>query len=266
MIVDGHCHFGPRAGIGGADAFRRYLARAASAGIGRSVVFSAFADDYSAANRAVARLVASSRGRLLGFACVHAARDRGRIGAMILEGRRLGLRGLKVHARDAAITDEVCVAARGAGWPVLYDPMGEVALVEHMAARHPAVRFVIPHLGSFQDDVRAQLAFLPILARTPNLLADTSGVKIFDVLVEAVGRAGPRKLIFGSDGPWLHPGLELAKVRALGLAPADLALVLRGNIVTLLEAAAPLGEAHLQRPPRDPQDARGPIPVSAGFA
>ena len=34
-------------------------------------------------------------------------------------------------------------------------------------------------------------------------------------------RAGARKVLFGSDGPWLHPGVELAKVHALGLSPQD---------------------------------------------
>ena len=32
-------------------------------------------------------------------------------------------------------------------------------------------------------------------------------------------RAGARKILFGSDGPWLHPGVELAKVHALGFPP-----------------------------------------------
>ena len=59
-------------------------------------------------------------------------------------------------------------------------------------------------------------------------------VTLFDVLQEAVDRAGPGKLLFGSDGPWLHPGLELAKVAALGLNAADQALILGGNLITLM--------------------------------
>ena len=34
------------------------------------------------------------------------------------------------------------------------------------------------------------------------------------------------KILFGSDGPWLHPGVELAKVRALGLSRSEERLVL----------------------------------------
>jgi hypothetical protein len=40
-------------------------------------------------------------------------------------------------------------------------------------------------------------------------------------------------MLFGSDGPWLHPGVELAKVRALGLSRNDEGLVLAGNFLRL---------------------------------
>jgi predicted TIM-barrel fold metal-dependent hydrolase len=36
----------------------------------------------------------------------------------------------------------------------------------------------------------------------PNVYSDTSGVRRFDCLVEAVRKAGPGKLLFGTDGPW----------------------------------------------------------------
>lgn len=47
-------------------------------------------------------------------------------------------------------------------------------------------------------------------------------------------RAGPRKVLFGSDGPWLHPGLELHKIRLLGLAPDAAAAVMGGNAPRLI--------------------------------
>src|SRR2546425_1578536 len=46
--------------------------------------------------------------------------------------------------------------------------------------------------------------------------------------------AGARKVIFGSDGPWLHPSIELYKIRVLGLSPRDEQLVLGGNILRLI--------------------------------
>jgi hypothetical protein len=111
--------------------------------------------------------------------------------------------------------------------------MGEVSVCELLAQEYPDVNFVIPHLGSFADDWRAQIAFIDHLARHPNIYTDTAGVRRFDILEQAVQRAGARKILFGSDGPWLHPGVELAKVRALGLSRTDEDLVLAGNFLRL---------------------------------
>ena len=69
------------------------------------------------------------------------------------------------------------------------------------APQYPDVIFIIPHLGSFADSFRAHQEVIYQLVRYPNVFADTSGVRRFDYLVEAVRRAGPRKLLFGSDGP-----------------------------------------------------------------
>ena len=52
------------------------------------------------------------------------------------------------------------------------------------------------------------------------------------------GHGLPKKLLFGSDGPWLHPGLELYKIRLLGLSHEAEALVLGGNARRLLRAAS----------------------------
>jgi uncharacterized protein len=239
MIIDCHCHAGKGDGLTGPwdtnAPLERYLKRAAKAGIDRTVLVTAFHSDYAQANRQVAQIVASRPNRFYGFAFVHAERDRGRASAMVQEAvRRYGFRGIKVHRNDARITREICDVARTFSLPVLYDVVGEVAVVELLATEYPDVSFIIPHLGSFADDWRAQLALIDHLVRHPNVYTETSGVRRFDLLEQAVRRAGPRKILFGSDGPWLHPGVELAKVRALGLSPPEARLVLDGNLLRLL--------------------------------
>lgn len=254
MIIDCHCHAGKGDGLTGpwdTDAsLDRYLARAAEAGIGRTVLFPAFHSDYAAANREVAGIVARQPHRFFGFAFLHPERDRGRVFQMVRTAvEEFGFRGLKVHRHDARITREICEAARAFALPVLYDVMGEVSGVELLAAEYPAVPFIIPHLGSFGDDWRAQQALLSPLERHANVYTDTSGVRRFDLLEEAVQRAGARKILFGSDGPWLHPGLELAKVRALRLSPADERLVLGGNLLRLIGSAGALSRSAASRRP-----------------
>jgi len=242
VIIDCHCHAGQGDGLTGpwdtAAPLEQYLLQAARAGIQRTVLFAAFHSDYAVANRQVARIVASRPGRFYGFAFIHPEHDRGRVATLVDTAvRHYGFCGIKVHRYDARITREICEAARAYALPVLYDVMGEVSTVELLAREYPDVRFIIPHLGSFADDWRAQLALIDHLVRHPNVWTDTSGVRRFDLLEQAVRRAGARKILFGSDGPWLHPGVELAKVRALRLPPAEERLVLGGNLLRLLARA-----------------------------
>jgi predicted TIM-barrel fold metal-dependent hydrolase len=148
--------------------------------------------------------------------------------------RRWGFRGIKVHGRDAMPTREVCEVARAFHLPLLVDVIGQAHVVDMLAPQYPDVAFIIPHLGSFSGDWRAHQQVVDQMARHANVFGDTSGVYRFDYLVQAVKRAGPEKLLFGSDGPWLHPAVELHKVRLLGLSPQDEALVCGGNIARLM--------------------------------
>ncbi|HYT59796.1 MAG TPA: amidohydrolase family protein [Haliangiales bacterium] len=239
MIIDCHCHAGEGDGLTGPwdtrASLKDFLRWSAEAGIERTVLFPAFHTDYRVANRAVAHSVARHPGRFFGFTFLHPERDRGRVREMVREMVEAhGFLGIKVHRHDARITREICKAAEAYRLPVLYDVMGEVSVCELLATEYPDVAFIIPHLSSFADDWRAQLAFIDPLVRHPNIFTDTSGVRRFDLLQQAVRRAGARKILFGSDGPWLHPGVELEKVRALKLPPEDEAMVLGGNCLRLL--------------------------------
>ncbi|MBX3304993.1 MAG: amidohydrolase family protein [Nitrospira sp.] len=239
MIIDCHCHAGTGDGLTGPwdtrASLRKYLSRAAQAGIDRTVLLAAFHSDYRQANREVGRMVVSDPDRFYGFAFVHAERDRGRVQSLVHEAiQQFGFVGIKVHRHDARITREVCQVARSFHLPVLYDVVGDVSVIELLATEYPDVDFIIPHLGSFADDWRAQLALIDHLVRHPNVYADTAGVRRFDLLEQAVQRAGARKILFGSDGPWLHPDVELAKIRALQLTPVDERLVLAGNFLRLI--------------------------------
>jgi uncharacterized protein len=241
MIIDCHCHAGKgdimtapwntNAPLGA------YLRRARAAGINCTVVFPPFHRDYAAANAALAKLVARAQGRLIGFAFVHAVRDTGRIFGMVERAvLKYGFRGIKVHGHDALPNREVCEAAVAFGLPLLADVIGRAHVVEMLASEFPHLNFIIPHLGSFSDDWRAQQQVVDQLVRYPNVYTDTSGVRRFDYIVQAVNRAGPHKVLFGSDGPWLHPGVELYKIRMLKLPVECEKLILGGNAARLILA------------------------------
>jgi predicted TIM-barrel fold metal-dependent hydrolase len=238
VIIDCHCHAGrgelltapwtTRAPLGA------YLRRARAAGIDRTVILPTFATDSIRANEEIAAIARRRPGRLIGFAWIHPKRDAGRVEDVLRRALALGLRGIKVHAHDALPTRELCEAAARHRVPVLVDVYARAGTIDMFAPEFPTVPFIVAHLGSFADDFRAHQQVIDCMVRHPNVHADTSGVRRFDYLVEAARRAGPRKLLFGSDGPWLHPGLELEKVRLLGLPAADERLVMGGNLLRLL--------------------------------
>jgi uncharacterized protein len=240
MIVDCHCHGGKGdllTAPWNTDApLGAYLRRARAAGIGKTIVFPAFHTDYAEANAQLAKIIAKYRQRLIGFAFVHAARDAGRVHEMIKRAvTQWRFRGIKVHGLEAMPTREVCEAAREFRLPALVDVAGQTQVVDMFASQYPDVNFIIPHLGSFAGDWKAHQRTIDQLVRYPNVFADTSSVRHFDYLVQAVKRAGARKLLFGSDGPWLHPGVELEKIRLLGLGHTARSLILGGNVLRLLQ-------------------------------
>lgn len=248
MIIDCHCHAGKgdrMTAPWNTDApIGPYLRRARAAGIQRTVVFAPFHSDYARANAEVAGIVARHPGRLIGFAFIHPLRDAGRILPMVRRAvEHWGFRGIKVHGKDGMPTREVCEVARAFDLPLLVDVIGQAHVVDMLAGQYPEINFIIPHLGSFGGDWRAHQQVIDQMARYPNVYADTSGVNRFDYLVQAVQRAGPHKLLFGSDGPWLHPAAELHKVRLMGLPPETEALVLGGTIQRLISRVHPLEQA-----------------------
>lgn len=238
MIIDCHCHAGKGDGLTGpwdTDAcLQQYLRWAEEFCIGKTVLFAAFNSNYAKANRDVAKIVSGNRNRFYGFAFVNAARDAGNIFNLVRTAvLEYGFCGIKVHRYDARITREVCLTAQHFKLPVLYDVMGEVEQVNLIAKEYPSVNFIIPHLGSFADDWKVQQAFISPLERYPNVYTDLSGVRRQDLIVEACRRAGASKILFGSDGPWIHPGVELMKIIALHLPAAEREKILFRNFLKL---------------------------------
>lgn len=239
MVIDIHCHTGTAEKLQAPWTTRAdlsaYLERAEEAGIDKTVVFAITSDDYERANAEVAEIVARHTDKLIGFARIHPERDKGKIERLLRRAvEDYGFRGIKVHGGEALPTREVCEVAKSLNLPILVDIMGRVEVLPLLAAEFPEVNFIVAHLGSFADDWRVFQVMPFILAKFPNLYADTSGVRFIDHLLEAIRVAGAKKMLFGSDGPLLHPGLELHKIRLLKLPQEDEALILGENARRLL--------------------------------
>ena len=250
MIIDCHCHAGKgdrmTAPWNTVADIEPYLRRARAAGIDKTVVVATFHTNYDKANADVARIIARHPGRLIGFVFVHATRDAGRIFRMVAQAvGKWRFRGIKIHGYEAMPTREVCEAARAFCLPIFVDVVSRPEVIDMLAPQYSDVNFIVAHLGSYTDDWRAHQQVVYQVARYPNVYGDTSAVRRYDYIVEAVKRAGARKLMFGSDGPWIHPAVELHKIRLLGLPKDHEALVLGGNLMRLMRQAR-VGEAAIQ--------------------
>ena len=254
MIIDAHCHAGEGDGLSGpwdtSAPLDSYLARARAAGITHTVLFPPLTSDYSRANRELARITLRAPQRFTGVAFVNPVADAGRVASMVERAvDQWGFRGIKVHWRDGRMTREIAEVARRRRLPVIYDPGGDNAVIEMIARTYPDVAWIIPHLSSFADTWKSQVAFVDQLTRFPNVFTDSSGVRYFDVLRDAVRRAGAHKVLFGTDGPFLHPAVELSKIRALQLDRTARSLVLGGNIVRLMRGVRRVSVAPESRAP-----------------
>lgn len=239
MIIDAHCHVGKGDLLTDPSdtsaPLKNYLIRAKKSGIDRTVLFPIFNSNYDTANYNLACIVKKWPKKFYGFAFIHPVLDKGKERILVKKFvQEFNLKGLKVHMHDGHITRAICEAANFFNLPILYDVMGNIAHVELIAQEFPNVNFIIPHLGSFGDDWKAQFFMIHLLERYPNLFSDTSGVRRFDLLTDCVKRAGAEKLIFGSDGPWLNPEVELFKIKAMKLPKGDEEKILGINILKLL--------------------------------
>jgi uncharacterized protein len=116
-------------------------------------------------------------------------------------------------------------------------------LLDEVAVRWPAVRFVICHLGNPWTEEAAIVA-----RKNANVWADCSGLLYpfspyearvrriaQDKLDHALALLGePSKLLFGSDWPNCSVTESLGLIQALDIPPAHKELIWRGNAISLL--------------------------------
>lgn len=159
----------------------------------------------------------------------------------IARGVARGAVGVKLAASrraDHPLLDPVCEAAGRHGLPILHHiwqhrtrewPSQEIsdgADLAALARRHPAVRFILAHIGGGGDYMHT----FPAIADTPNVLVDVSGSGVDrGMLDEAVLRLGVERILWGSDVT-METGLaKLLGFEAIRLDARQMALIRWGN-------------------------------------
>jgi predicted TIM-barrel fold metal-dependent hydrolase len=88
--------------------------------------------------------------------------------------------------------------------------------IEELIVRYPEAKVILGHMG--HGNIIYINAAIDVAARNPNVYLETSGMPMHSKIREAVERAGPDRVLYGSDTPFHHPSVELAKVRVSGLS------------------------------------------------
>ena len=103
------------------------------------------------------------------------------------------------------------------------------------ANRFPEVRLILAHIGCGWDgDVTHQVRAIQQTVHG-NVFADTSSARsIYSRLIEwAVRQVGTERVLFGTDTPLYHTGMQRARVDSADLTEAEKRMVLRDNAVRL---------------------------------
>jgi len=186
-------------------------------------------DDVSYGNEAMRAIETAHPGQVRGYTTVnpnftaHAVRE-------IEIGADAGLTGIKLAASRRAgdrRLDPVCALAAQHRVPVLQHVWqhrrGEVPGQEisdaldlaELATRHPAVAFILAHLGGGGDWAHS----LRALAEVPNVYVDLSGSGVDRGMLElCLDRVGSARLLWGTD---LTMDTGVAKLRALEAMRVD---------------------------------------------
>jgi predicted TIM-barrel fold metal-dependent hydrolase len=166
---------------------------------------------------------------------------------------RNGAVGVKLAASrraDDPLVDDVAAMARERGFPILHhiwqhrrqDWPGQEASdgveLGRLAARHPAVAFILAHIGGGGDYAHT----FPAVRELPNVYLDLSGSGVDrGMLDDAIAAVGAKRLLWGCD---LTMETGLAKLRALsviGLSEGELEDVRWRNAVGIFPPGSLLG-------------------------
>ncbi len=237
MIVDGHVH------VKGGDRYKREFRPAEilrcmdEAGIDKSVIFSICLPSRPS-NALTMDCYRAAPDRFIPFSHVIVEEGRGALDELVRSFDQDAMRGLKLHCGEMKepsweLLEPVLAMCCDYEAPVLIDMANNLPLAREMAQQMPELQVIIAHLGAPDDEDLAE-QFIILAETHANLYLDASYCHRPWKIPEAIRRLGADRVIFGSDGPLIHPAIELAKIRVCNLNDEDFAKVTCDNIMSLL--------------------------------
>ncbi len=242
MIIDAHNHVGgPDRGDGARQSPEEIIAKMNKAGIDKAVIFP-FNEinpgvSFSKANDGIASAARKYPDRLVGFARLDP--NFGEKALLELERaiNKLGLRGVKLHpssqnfSLDNPHVLRIIQRASELRIPVIFDsgkPLSPPEKIGTLAKKAPSAKIIMAHMQGPK--------YLETTEKFGNVYLGTTGMFNMSKLQEALQRLGAKKLIAGSDSPYIEQEREIKKFDLIPeIKEREKALILGENMRKLLE-------------------------------
>ncbi|GAB3433524.1 amidohydrolase family protein [Flindersiella endophytica] len=238
-VVDAHAHLGPYSLFlipsSGIDAMVGVMDRT---GVRQAVLASnrAIQQDAHAGNTEALRAADRFPGRIAAYAVVNPwQRPERELHRLETDPRFAGIKvhpDLHEYPLTGPLYEPVWECSSRTGLPVLThtwhgsrfdDPAQAGAVLD----RHPEVRVVLGHSGVSPAGMAASLE---VVRAHPSAYLEICGSSMTGALLRwLVAEAGPDRVLFGSDFPFIDQRFSLGRVAGAGLAPDTAAAVLGGT-------------------------------------
>jgi len=243
MVIDAHNHLGgPDKGDGRSQSPEEILAVMDEAGIDRAVVFPFDEAEpgvsFSRCNDYIASASAGYPDRLIGFCRLDPNAGHNAVSELERCIGALGLRGVKLHPSsqnftlDNPVLAEILDAAQELRVPVVFDTgkkMSPPSGVAALAASRPRLAVIMAHMNLFDESVEAA-------RNNPNVFLGTTGYFNIKRLGLAIRELGAKKIIAGSDSPYIKMQSEISKFdKVEGLTDDERRCLLGENFVSALD-------------------------------
>ena len=238
MIIDIHNHIG-LSRDGGHSKLEDVIENMAAYKINRTVLFAIDEEGYEPTFKAQNDKVIAARDqypdKIIAFARIVPSEGR----AAVQEFKRcckLGVKGLKLKMSNGLDPkDAKCILdliADRSDFPIVihtaHDEHSQPRVWKPVITHYPKINFILAHGGKDRYRQCNELAM-----KYPNVYIDTSTLS-YNRTRYSYANAGPEKILFASDYPYSHPGIELKKMQLLIKNKKDLDLILYKNAVRLL--------------------------------
>ncbi len=244
-VIDCHCHMGSWFNFnvpqGGAEGM---LASMDALGVKMAFVtaHASIGPDCIYGNNMVIEAIERYPDRFLGYATVNP--NEGTAGmAEELDRcfRYPGMKGIKLHPSmhgcpiDYKNYHTAYGAAQEKKCPVLIHVWGsgDVSMIDKLAARYPEAIFIMGHAGG---EIRAMEHAAEVVNAHANVYADLALSRVYEGNVEwFVSEIGSKKLLFGSDSPFMDPRPSFGRVAMAEIREEEKEDIFGLNIKRLLQ-------------------------------